>query len=132
MRYLGYFLGVMAALYWGEWWIGLLIYIVFCFIDGLIFGSPSSSENTYQQDYQQEDEQWKTSEPEPARETISSYAVLGIDEDSSDAEVRQAYRKMAKLYHPDLHEGYDKTWATERFRKATDAYENIKRIRKMA
>lgn len=130
MSYLGFVFGVAAAYYWGEWWLAPVIYFAFCFIDGLISSSPTQNpNNTHQQDNQQ-NEQWNATEP--AKEAVSSYAVLGIDEDSSDAEVRQAYRKMAKLYHPDLHEGYDKTWATERFRKATDAYENIKRIRKMA
>lgn len=31
----------------------------------------------------------------------SFYAVLGVNKDSSDAEIRSAYRKMAKKWHPD-------------------------------
>lgn len=131
MSYFGFVLGVMAAYYWGEWWLTPVIYFAFCFIDGLMSGSSAqNANNTHQQDNQQENEQWNATEP--VMETDSSYAMLGIDESSSDAEVRQAYRKMAKLYHPDLHDGNDKYWATERFRMATDAYENIKKVRKMA
>jgi curved DNA-binding protein CbpA len=37
--------------------------------------------------------------------TTDPYAVLGIKRQASAQQVRQAYRRLAKRYHPDLHPG---------------------------
>ena len=37
--------------------------------------------------------------------TVNYYAVLGVPEDATPEEIRQAYRRLAKQYHPDLHPG---------------------------
>ncbi|MDP9246051.1 MAG: molecular chaperone DnaJ [Chloroflexota bacterium] len=48
------------------------------------------------------------------------YAVLGITRESSEDEIRSAYRKLARQYHPD----YNKSDAAPaRFREVTEAYE---------
>ncbi len=49
------------------------------------------------------------------------YEVLGLQKGASDDEIKKAYRKLAKQYHPDLHPG-DKT-CEERFKEIGEAYE---------
>ena len=47
------------------------------------------------------------------------YEVLGIGKNASDAEIKNAYRKLAKKYHPDLNPG-DKA-AEEKFKEVNEA-----------
>jgi len=49
------------------------------------------------------------------------YAVLGLAQGASEAEIKKAYRRMAMKYHPDRTKG-DKH-AEEKFKVATEAYE---------
>ena len=48
------------------------------------------------------------------------YAVLGIPGDADEGTIKQAYRQLARRYHPDVSEG-EKT--TEQFREIQEAYE---------
>lgn len=48
------------------------------------------------------------------------YEVLGVDKNVSDSDLKSAYRKKAKLYHPDLHPG-DKE-AEKNFKEVNEAY----------
>ena len=48
------------------------------------------------------------------------YAALGVSKKASADEVRKAYRKLAKKYHPDLNPG--DSAAEERFKKISNAF----------
>jgi len=49
------------------------------------------------------------------------YAVLGIERGASDAEIKRAYRGLARQYHPDVAD--DKPAAEVRFKAINEAYE---------
>ena len=52
------------------------------------------------------------------------YKVLGVSPDASDEEIKRAYRRLAKKYHPDLNPG-DKV-AAQKMQEVNAAYEQIK------
>lgn len=52
------------------------------------------------------------------------YKVLGVSPDASDDEIKRAYRKLAKKYHPDLNPGDEK--AAQKMQEINAAYEQIK------
>ncbi len=52
------------------------------------------------------------------------YQVLGVSPGASDAEIKQAYRRLAKKYHPDRNPG-DKA-AAQKMQEINAAYEQIK------
>ena len=49
------------------------------------------------------------------------YEVLGLGKNATDAEIKSAYRKLAKKYHPDLNPG-DKV-AEEKFKEVNEAHD---------
>ena len=52
------------------------------------------------------------------------YEVLGVDRSASAAELKSAYRKLAKKYHPDVNQGDEA--AEKRFKEITNAYDILK------
>ena len=52
------------------------------------------------------------------------YKVLGLSPDASDEEVKRAYRRLAKKYHPDLNPGDQE--AARKMQEVNAAYEQIK------
>ena len=52
------------------------------------------------------------------------YKVLGVSPDASDEEIKKAYRRLAKQYHPDLNPG--DPVAAKKMQQVNAAYEQIK------
>ena len=65
-------------------------------------------------------------------EVDSSYKILEIQKSASDSEVKAAYRKMVKKYHPDKLRGLGEEHikgAEDKFRQVQKAYEHIQKER---
>lgn len=64
--------------------------------------------------------------------TDQAYRILEIDKSATDDEVKKAYRKMAKKYHPDRVQTENeaiKKGAEEKFKEVQKAYESIQKER---
>ena len=51
------------------------------------------------------------------------YEVLGVSRDASADEIKSAYRKLAKKYHPDLHPGDEE--CAKKMQEVNAAYDQI-------
>ncbi len=60
----------------------------------------------------------------------SFYDVLGVSKDASESEIKSAYRKLARQYHPDLHPGDEE--AANKFKEVSEAYETLSDPQKKA
>jgi len=58
------------------------------------------------------------------------YEVLGVSKSASDEEIKKAYRKLAKKYHPDMNP--DSKEAEAKFKEANEAYEVLSNPEKRA
>jgi len=62
----------------------------------------------------------------------NAYKILEIDKTATNDEIKKAYRKMAKKYHPDkvMHLGKEhQKGAEEKFRQVQEAYEQLQKER---
>jgi len=57
------------------------------------------------------------------------YDILGVSSDATQDQIKRAYRKLARKYHPDVSEAAD---ADHRFKEAGEAYEVLKDPEKRA
>lgn len=56
----------------------------------------------------------------PEKEDL--YDILGVSKDASQADIKKAYRKLSKKYHPDIN---DEPGAEEKFKQVSEAYETL-------
>lgn len=57
------------------------------------------------------------------------YDVLGVGKDASEADIKKAYRKLSKKYHPDINKAPD---AEAKFKEVNEAYETLSDSQKRA
>lgn len=60
------------------------------------------------------------------------YEILGLKRDADDKEIKSAYRRMARKWHPDLHPAHEKKEAEAQFKRINEAYEVLKDSEKRA
>ena len=51
------------------------------------------------------------------------YQILGVTRDADKSDIKKAYRKLARQYHPDVN---SEASAEEKFKQANEAYEVLK------
>ena len=57
------------------------------------------------------------------------YKIMGVERDATQDQIKRAYRKLARKYHPDVSKESD---AEERFKEVGEAYEVLKDPEKRA
>jgi curved DNA-binding protein len=60
------------------------------------------------------------------------YETLGVPRDAKPEDIKKAYRKLARKYHPDLHPPEKRAEASERFKEINEANEVLKDPEKRA
>ena len=61
---------------------------------------------------------------------MDPYKVLGVSRSATDAEIKTAYRNLAKKYHPDKYKGHDlEDLAGEKLKQINEAYDTIQKER---
>lgn len=60
------------------------------------------------------------------------YETLGVKRDASVSEIKRAYRRLAKKYHPDRNKGNKEKEAEEKFKEISEAYHVLSDKKKRA
>lgn len=55
---------------------------------------------------------------------MTHYEILGVSKNASQEEIRNAYKKLIKRYHPDLYQG-DKAFAERKTQEINEAYDTL-------
>lgn len=66
------------------------------------------------------------------KSTDNAYKILEVEKSATDAEIKKAFRSMAKKYHPDKLQHMDEAYrkgAEQKFHKVQEAYEQIQKER---
>ena len=76
----------------------------------------------------------RSGKPSDALSAADAYAILGVEESCSDAELKRAYRRMMNRHHPDklVAKGLPEEMmrvATEKTREIKAAYDRLKEVR---
>ena len=54
------------------------------------------------------------------------YSILGVSRNASDEEIKKAYRKLSRIYHPDANiNNPNKDQAEAKFKEIQQAYQQI-------
>jgi hypothetical protein len=72
-------------------------------------------------------QRWGKTALRPPKSSMTSpedyYALLGLSPDATDQDIRTAFKRLARRYHPDVYSGPD---ADERMRKLIVAYQTLR------
>ena len=60
------------------------------------------------------------------------YEILGVEKDANPEQIKKAYRKLVKEWHPDAYKGEDKQVAEEKFKSIQEAYDVLSDSQKKA
>jgi DnaJ-domain-containing protein 1 len=90
-----------------------------------LFIHPIVFEKTKIKEFPSETDSGKFSIRQSEKALKDAAGLLGVSLNASDAEVKKAYRRMAKQYHPDV----NKTTSGEMFIRVKQAYELLKQHR---
>ncbi len=56
---------------------------------------------------------------------LTHYEILGVPRNATLPQIKAAYRRAAKHWHPDVHDGRDRAMAERHFRRVQDAYRTL-------
>lgn len=115
------------AIGWG--WLDdlLILWLLWRFLNAQKKKQPGY-QNYYNRQYSEKETAGADSQPAESRGRKDPYTVLQVERDASPEEIKQAYRELARKYHPDkiqhLGEEFRKL-AEKRFKEIEEAYRKL-------